>query len=223
MPARRPARVIHTIIVLSLLVGSAAPVLAQDAERIGWFVIDARGSLVPFKRNEELAISRGFNPQDTPGPGVGIDVGAHLYFLRWKAITFGIGASMHASRAAQRPPQLEVEPLTDAERGPTLRKTFVAVAPQLSLNFGGRQGWSYISGGLAPSRLSLYSLAEEIPPQRRSSTLNYGGGARWFANEHLAFSLDLRFYASKPLPATNTEPPSPRLTTMVLSIGASFK
>ena len=223
MPARRPARVIRTIIVFSLLLGSAAPLLAQDPETIGWLVIDARGSLVPFKRDEDLAISRGFDPQDTPGLGIGIDVGAHLYFFRWKVITFGIGASMHLSRADQKPPQPEVEPPAGAEAGPTLRRTFAAVAPQLSLNFGGPQGWSYISGGLAPSRLSLHALDGETPLQRRISTLNYGGGARWFTNDHIAFSLDLRFYASKPLPATDTEPPSPRLTTMVLSIGASFK
>ena len=29
-----------------------------------------------------------------------------------------------------------------------------------------------------------------------SAPINYGGGARWFAKEHLAFTFDLRFYRS---------------------------
>ena len=28
-------------------------------------------------------------------------------------------------------------------------------------------------------------------------TINYGGGARWFAKKHMAFSLDVRFYEIK--------------------------
>ena len=101
--------------------------------------------------------------------------------------------------------------------------TGVGHAPQLSFNFGGRNGWSYISGGPGTARLSLFPLNQDQPTQRRTNTLNYGGGARWFVREHLAFSLDLRFYAMSPLAATETEPGSPRMTVMVLSIGASFK
>jgi hypothetical protein len=71
--------------------------------------------------------------------------------------------------------------------------------------------------------MSLFPLNQDEPTQRRASTLNYGGGARWFIKEHLAFSVDLRFYAMSPLEETETEPGSPRLTVMVLSIGASFK
>ena len=102
-------------------------------------------------------------------------------------------------------------------------KKFTAIAPQISLNFGGRNGWSYLSGGLGTSRLSLFARNDEEPDQRRSTTVNYGGGARWFASEHLAFSLDLRFYDVSPLEPTDTEPGAPRMTVMVFSVGASFK
>ena len=35
----------------------------------------------------------------------------------------------------------------------------------------------------------------------RLKTINYGGGARWFAKAHVAFSFDVRFYAINPGPA----------------------
>ena len=204
---------------LAWLAIAAVPVLAQPApEPIGRYVFDVRGSFVPFGRNTELAENRGFRPADTPGPGYGYDVGAHVYLLRWRVITFGAGASFHSSVADQRPGERSPDP-----DGPTVRKRFTAVAPQISFNFGARNGWSYISGGLGPSRLSVFALDQDEPSQRSAGTLNYGGGARWFGGEHLAFSLDLRFYAISPLEQTADEPGSPRMTQMVLNIGASFR
>ena len=72
-------------------------------------------------------------------------------------------------------------------------------------------------------RSSLAARDQEESLQRRANTLNYGGGARWFLKEHLAFSVDLRFYAISPLAATDTQPSSPRMTVKVLSMGAAFK
>jgi hypothetical protein len=53
--------------------------------------------------------------------------------------------------------------------------------------------------------------------------LNYGGGARWFAKEHLALSLDLRFYSVSSQVATGTRPGYPKTRLLVLSAGVSFK
>ena len=125
---------------------------------------------------------------------------------------------MHTSAANQLPGERSPDP-----DGPGVRKRFTAYTSQLSFNFGGRNGWSYISGGLGPSRLLLHSIDSEAPMARSSNTLNYGGGARWFNREHLAFSVDLRFYAISPLPQMDENLGSPRMTIMVLSIGASFK
>ena len=209
---------------VALVLGHAWPATAQDEEPIGRFVVDLRGSLVPFARNEELALLRSLDPRSTPGLGFGFEVGGHVYPFRWRAITFGLGARFHASRADQRPPRPNAtEAGEQAERGPTLRKTFTALSPELSFNFGGRDGWSYVSGGLSTSGLLLYSRDGPEPRRRGTRTLNYGGGARWFVSDHLAFSLDLRFYAMTPLPESDTDPGSPRLTTMVLNVGASFK
>ncbi len=211
-------------LIVTLVLGQAWPATAQDQEPIGRFVVDLRGSLVPFERNEEIALTSGFAPSATPGLGIGLDAGAQVYLYRWRAITIGLGARFHVSRADQGPTKPKpTETEQEVEHGPTLRKTFMSVSPQLSLNFGGRDGWSYVSAGLGTSRLRLYALDDEEAARRRSRTFNYGGGARWFVKEHLAFSLDLRFYAAQALQATDTNPRSPRLKTMVLSVGTSFK
>jgi hypothetical protein len=59
-------------------------------------------------------------------------------------------------------------------------------------------------------------------PARRK-TINYGGGARWFAKQHLAVSIDLRFYAVSPEAATASRPAMPRMTLMVFSAGVSTR
>ena len=206
------------LLTLIALLLTSANVTAQGSDSIGWFVVDLRGSIAPFGQNVALAVDRGFDPTITPGTGLGLDAGANVYFYRWRVITFGVGTSFHTS-VADRPAQE-----TDlGQTGPTLRKKFTTVAPQLSFNFGGPNGWSYLSGGVGSSRLSLFSHDGAEPDQRNTNTVNYGGGARWFAREHLAFSLDLRFYSLSPLEQTETKPGSPRMTLMVLSIGASFK
>ena len=213
------ARVVRRVCALVLfLCTTPLTASAQDDEPIGRLVVDARGSFVSFPRSEELAILRGFVPLETPGPGFGLDVGAHLYLFRWNVVTFGVGGRFHTSLADQGPSEFAPDP-----DGPSARKKLTALSPQISFNFGGRNGWSYISGGMGAARLSLHSLDMDAPPQRFAKTLNYGGGVRWFTSEHVAFSLDLRFYAISPLEEMDDEPGSPRMTIMALSIGASFK
>ena len=199
------------------LVSIAPTAAAQPEQPVGGFVVDLRGSAAPYGQNEELAGPLGLDPFATPSLGIGFEAGAHAYVYRWSVITFGIGASFHTSRGSRAPdPQ--------AAAGPLLRTTFTAISPQVSFNFGGRDGWSYLSGGIGTSRLSLRAANDDDPlPQRRANTLNYGGGARWFLSERLAFSLELRFYAISPLPPLDDHPRSPRMTLAVLNIGASFR
>jgi hypothetical protein len=98
----------------------------------------------------------------------------------------------------------------------------------VSLNFGGREGWSYMSAGLGWSR--YYTEREDLAPLSpedapRMRTLNYGGGARWFARRHLAFAIDLRFYGLPAQAGTATRPAEelPASRRVMLSAGASFK
>ena len=208
----------QVLLTLAVMWLGGANAAAQVPERIGWFVVDLRGSVAATGQDSALAVSRGFDPTAAPGTTLGFEAGAHVYVYRWRIITFGIGASVHRSVGDRRADDTDPDP-----NGPTLRKKFTTVAPQLSFNFGGRNGWSYLSGGVGSSRLSLFQLDGAEPDQRRSSTVNYGGGARWFVRDHVAFSLDLRFYAISPLEPTDTKPGSSRMTIVVFSIGASFK
>ena len=198
------------------------PAFAQGSTNldvpIGWFVLDAHGSIVPIGRSFQLAAARGLDPEVDPRLGIGGGVGLHLYPLRIGVLTVGVGGRALAASASGSPDPEGVNP-----DGPQLRKRFTAYSGQLSLNFGGRDGWSYVSGGMGRSRLSLYASSADEPPQRSTHTVNVGGGARWFTSRHLAFALDLRFYTARPLEATVTEPASPRVTVMVLSVGASFR
>ena len=210
------------LLVTIALFGSAPNASAQGVEDvidapIGRFVVDLHGVVAPWGKNPELGIPRGFDPATQPGRGIGISAGAHVYLLRWRFVTFGVGASILYASGSQRPGPNDPDPLV-----PALRQTFTAWSPQLSLNFGRRNGWSYVSAGPGTSTLSLYN-PDAPAPQQSTRSFNYGGGARWFTGDHLAFALDLRFYNATPLFATDTEPASPRTTTMILGIGASFK
>ena len=205
--------------VLSSLLATSVPTRAQPPEEpVGGYVFDVRGTFIPFVRNPDLAENRGLPPLDTPGRGFGYDVGGHVYVFRLRQITFGMGASYHASRADQGPGELSVDP-----DGATLRKRFSALSSQLSFNFGSRNGWSYLSGGLGSSRLSFFPLNAEEPAQRSANTLNYGGGIRWFLNDRVGFTVDLRFYAISPLQEIEDAPGSPRMTQITVNVGASFR
>ena len=201
---------------IAWLLTSPVIATAQGVEPIGRFVVDVRGSIPLYGQNEKLAANEGLFPFQLPSRGLGIDVGGHLYPLRWRWITFGVGISLLTS-AGERAAS-DNDPVVD---GPTVRTTFSAVSPQLSFNFGSKEGWSYLSGGLGSSQLMI---STEPVSRGSARTLNYGGGVRWFVKRHLAFTLDLRFYAISPqLAAEAGGAATPRMTLMVVSSGVSFK
>lgn len=198
----------------------ARPVRAQDPPpRIPWFAVDLHGTVPRFPSDDvELAASRGMNLAELPGRGLGVQVGAHLYPFRWRAVTFGIGGELAASRARKTPPQ-GVQNLRPSE------ERYRSIAPQLSFNFGTGNGWSYLSGGIGQSTWAIVPEGQENypPDSEKLKTINYGGGARWFIKSHVAFSFDVRFYAINPGLAFGTRPGSPRTTLMVIGAGASIK
>ncbi len=168
--------------------------------------------------DEALAAPHGLRADQLAGASYALDIGGHVYLYRWKAITFGLGGSALFAATSLTPGDDDPDPL-----GPTVNTRFTAFSPQLSFNFGHRNGWSYLSAGLGTSRLTVYEQQPTIPEQRRAGTLNYGGGARWFVKPNLALSLDLRFYAISPLPQLGEQPPSPRITLLAGNIGISVR
>lgn len=206
---------------------AAAPVPTTPASQIvplppvgpvSGFVVDARGVLAKFGQRPETATALGVNPKDMPGPGLGVSAGAHVYPLRLGRMAIGIGGEVVMARRARQPLTSSGEP-----DGPQLTSRMFTFSPQLSFNFGNRNGWSYVSGGLGTGSFETWP-AEEVNPDRRVRVINYGGGARWFLNAHLAFTMDLRFYAVSPALADTTFPDErPRARLMMLSAGFSVR
>jgi len=209
------------LLVLCACVSGAGSARAQDPPpRIPWFAIDLHASVPRFpSSDQELASSRGMDVSELPGRGWGVQGGLHLYPLRWRVITFGVGGEIALGRASK-------SPASDAAANirPAVQR-FTSIAPQLSFNFGNGNGWSYLSGGLGRSTWAIVPEGQEnyAPDSEALKTINYGGGARWFTGKHIAVSMDLRFYAINPQLPTATRPGYPRMTLMTMSGGISIR
>jgi hypothetical protein len=211
-------RLMKQLALLASLVLAVCPRASAQppSPRIGLFVVDVRGTFPNFPASTQLAESRGVATTDLPGLGIGVQVGAHIYFFRWKAITFGVGGELMTGRSHSN---------AQAAGLPSVTERFTSAAPQLSFNFGSSKGWSYLSGGIGPSTWSVVPDGSPSLPvdEERLKTINYGGGARWFAKTHLAFTFDVRFYAINPSTAPSPFPPSPRTTLLVIGAGVSVR
>ena len=208
------------LILFITAVGTARANAQDPPPPIGPFVVDVHASIPMFPTDSQpLADSRGVqNLASLPGRGFGGQVGAHYYFLHWKAITFGVGGEVMVARATSTPVGGSVGLIPMEER-------LVSASPQLSFNFGTGHGWSYISGGIGRSVWSLHETGLEPSAADVESlqTVNYGAGARWFIKKHLAFSLDVRFYQVHAGTPIDPLPGSPRTTLMIVAAGISLK
>ncbi len=196
---------------------------SPPSERIGIFAADVRFALPSLAPSDAIATPRGLKLDQLPERGLGFDLGAHVYPLRWKNGALGIGATMLFGRGRKPPADpVEGQPPPNPEP-PTVETRIRAITPQVSLNFGRRQGWSYISGGIGTMTREIERsdtpAATDDPPRVR--TINYGGGARWFVSDHLAVSFDLRFYRVGA--QSETVPDLPNQSLFVISAGISLK
>jgi len=231
-----------------LLVSGAAEVSAQPAEPIGPYVIDARGTLARFKGDAVLAGQLGpdVNAEDLPTRGLGLAAGAHWYPLRRGRVTFGIGGELILARDARGPSESDT---AAPPAGPVVTTRMSGFSPQISLNFGHNEGWSYISGGMGRARLTAEREGGVTPPAGsgpvaggpgvvvtpvvsatstdgslgRVRMINYGGGARWFTSPRLAFTFDVRFYTIDAQESAGTSIGYPRSRFMAISVGASIR
>ena len=221
---RRARPIPQTFLILLFIVAAAVPSGAQEPPpRIPLYVIDVHATLPRFPIEQALVDSRGLDSlAELPGAGLGVQVGAHVYPVRWRFVTFGIGGEVSVNRASVQPPQ---PPDSSAVLQNTEEK-FLSASPQLSFNFGSGHGWSYISGGLGVSQWSLIPEGRDEPfpsDTELLKTLNYGGGARWFAKTHVAFSFDIRYYAISAGPPYLGHPGSPQTTLLIIAAGISLK
>ncbi len=206
----------------SLVLLFAPDAAAQPPEPIAPFVVDARGVFVRFKDDPLLAQTLAVATADMPGSGLGLNLGAHFYPVRGK-VALGLGAEiMFAGGSQTNEPDDEDPPTTVV--APTVNTRLRTFSPQVSLNFGTGRGWSYVTGGLGWASYRTEREDDPVAPgESTPKVFNYGGGARWFAKPHLAFAVDLRFYAIGAQEAVTGRPAYPSMTLMVVSAGVSFK
>ena len=207
-----------------ILLSFAAPAAAQQKDPLPIFAADLRGIFARHKTEPSVATSLGVETGNLPTRSFGLVGGGHVYVLRGKKISIGLGGTALFGGGSK------TLDLTASDgtmsKSPPVRRHFRSVTPEISLNFGHRNGWSYISGGFF-GQSRLYLDREDAPatgaPQRK--TLTYGAGAGWFTTNHIAFSVDVRWYsvAEMPASAASNVVLEPRTTLMVLSGGISIK
>lgn len=222
-PRRWPARpaALVCLVACAVFAWSAAAARAQEKEPLPLFAVDVQGALPKLPTDEPVRSPRGLGLGTLPPWGPGVNLGAHVYPLRGRRMALGVGASVQLVRGS-RSPEAEEDSNTPPT-GPTVTTRFRAFSPQASLNFGHRRGWSYLSAGIGRSSLTISrddALEEEA---QGVSTFNWGGGGRWFAKEHLAFSFDVRIYRLSELAPSTLSAGHPAMNLLVLNVGISLQ
>ena len=223
--------------IAALFISTAA--FAQPSSSPGPYVIDVRGVM------SGLPSSGVFHPVVPvatllPRRGFGFGAGAHVYLLKLGAARIGIGAEMARTRGtATTPAPTSTSTTTTTTSSTTTRPALITsaaidtattvtlVVPEVSFNFGTRDGWSYLSAGYGTARIHgsasgeltgpLTGSATLVHAEGRASAINYGGGARWFIREHMAVGFDLRFHR---VAAVGTQP---GVRVFALSVGLSVR
>jgi hypothetical protein len=205
----------RVVIAGVLWLGLCAPAAGQTAapDRPGPYAIDVRVTTISLPQDP------GFYPPVSsttavPSRGWGIDAGAHVYPLQLGAARLGIGGMLLRARGT-----------VSLESLPAVAALVTTVAPQVSVNFGSRAGWSYLSAGIGRATLTTRVSTAGTAPERlldsgSRSSMNFGGGARWFARSHLAFTFDVRFHMVR---AGGDVMPTPGTTLTAVSAGIALR
>jgi len=213
-------------IVMTFVLFGALRALASAQEvrpPIGPFIVDIRATFPMFPSDDgALAESRGLTIGQLPGQGFGGAIGAHVYLFTWHEVAFGIGGEFMTARSRQLIPAVPGQASL-----PSVTTHFTSRAPQVSLNFGSGDGWSYLSVGVGQATWSVVPDGSAPTPadNEQRTTINYGGGARWFPKKHLSVGFDIRQYAiSQGLPQPQLGfPPTPHTTLTVIAAGVSLR
>ena len=221
---------VRTVMFAVAAMAIANTSLAQPKEPIGRFVVDLRGASVG------LPTAVGWVPlvpegTEVPARSLGFEVGAHVHLPPWGPITLGIGATYLRAQKTSVPPEVAEGPTpTPPGTIPEVTTRLAGFAPQVSLNFGHSKGWSYISVGLGRTNVESEAVlvpagATVYPPLESgwTKTLNYGGGARWFINDHIGVGMDLRWHNLSAVPATTTHPGAQRWSLITAGAGVVIK
>jgi opacity protein-like surface antigen len=215
---------------LAALLLLATPAWAQTpAERLPWFAIDLHAGTVGLPQAE------GWVPvvsvdTELPGRAWGAGVGGTIYPLRMGIMTLGVGASFTTARGKSESLTIRSGSGSTATTRvtPAVRTSITNLAPQLSINFGQKLGWSYLSAGAGRSKVTSSADAVGVTPgivvpDSWNSALNFGGGARWFMKPRLGAGFDVRFVKLGSRSATNMLPAAKRTQMWTISAGITLQ
>jgi len=217
---------LKVVLLVAAIAAMAVPAHAQLPKPLPFAVVDVRGFYGGLGQDPATAAglvvlnpAQPVEATDLPKRGPGGVIGLHLYVLRKKNIALGIGGEgvLTQGRATEKDS-------TGQPTGLVVTQRLQGTSGMVSLNFGHRDGWSYVSAGMGP--LAFYSYTGSLRPTEQppfQMTINLGAGARWFATSHVAFGFDLRFYQTEPQEATPAYPPRQRTQLRVLSGGISIR
>lgn len=225
-----------------LLLAPMAASAQAPSERLPLFVIDAHAATVGLPQAE------GWVPTvpattELPGRYWGLGAGATVYPFRMGIITFGIGASLlkgsstAETRVVTGSGDTAVTSVTAA-----VHTGVINLMPQISINFGRRLGWSYISAGIGRSRVTsrtdpsritspaststpatTVSASPIVVPEAWNQALNFGGGARWFMKPRIGAGFDIRFVKLSSRSPTDILPSAKRTQMWNISAGISIQ
>ena len=165
-----------------------------------------------------------------PGRDWGLSAGATVYPFRLGLVTFGAGASVIVGKGSSESLTITTGSGATATTRvtPVVHTGITSLVPQVSINFGRKLGWSYLSAGLGVSKVT--SRADAVGttpaievPEAWNSALNFGGGARWFMKPHLGAGFDVRFVKLGSRSATATLPAAKRTQVWNISAGISIQ
>lgn len=208
------------VAVAALSVLLASPAAAQERKPLPWFAVDLHAASVG------LPTAEGWIPEvsrDTPVPdrAWGVSGAFTAYPLRLGLVTLGVGAAFSTAQGKSD----ALESVTGSGATPTTRVTPIvrtqvtSLVPQLSVNFGHKLGWSYLSAGLGRTKVDSSADASGtmppiVVPAAWNAALNFGGGARWFMKRRFGAGFDVRFIKLGSR-AAHGDIPSARRTQMI--------
>jgi hypothetical protein len=216
------------VAVFALLL-AAVPAAAQSPDRLPWFAVDLHAATVGLPQAEGWVP---VVPLDTklPGRNWGVGAGATVYPLRLGFVTFGIGASILTAKGSSESLTITTGSGATATSRvtPIVRTGITSLSPQISINFGRRLGWSYLSAGVGRSKITSRSdSVDMIPgvtmPEAWNQAINFGGGAKWFMKPRLGASFDVRFVKLGSRSATATLEQAKRTQLWNISAGISIQ
>jgi hypothetical protein len=212
-------------LLLTLAAVTAWPALASaqtGPEPVPPFVLDLRGFYSGLGRDPVTASELGLAPAELPGRALGAVASVHVYPIRRAGFAVGVGGEAVVARG--RATREIVDETGASAVLPPAEQRLRGVSAGLSLNFGHRNGWSYLSAAMGPMQFGSF-VGESAPaePAPRKNTINAGGGARWFVSDHLGVTFDVRFYLTRPEETTASYPARQRSRLVVLSGGLSIK